>query len=657
MKKVLSVLLSLVMAVTSLTMATGVFAADAKTAKVLVSAQMGGEFVSAPELLTVSSDLSDKYSSEVGFNDDGALTLLDVAIAAHIAFMGSDFMGFAPLTVGENGWITDFFGCGSGLGYYQNGVSAYSLTQAVSDGDTVDFDFYQDTDGYSDMYVAETTGKKAAIVNTATEFVFTASSWSGTVPAEGINVTIDGEKVATADKNGKVSLTFKTIGEHIVSSENMMGTTPVFMPYIKVKVSNNLSSYIDRQQAIASNKLAAKSYTVNETFDFIKLIRSGADVSKYKDAYVQSVKENLDANGGKLIVKNSNGELKENTALYGAVISILSDYGYATTDFYGYDIYEAFENADIEEARPHQYHYKYAIEMASPDRAKAMIDDLIKNYYTLGKGMDNYGYSCDNNCHFLITIAPYAEDYKEYVDDATKLIKSYLKTDGAYCDPVWSKNPNGDSTALSMAAFASLNDVKTAFSYYKLLVKNFEPSTGSFSFEANGDYNAYATGDVMFSLYYFRNAVYDNNFEHPEHVNIVTKGTPATFTAAGKTTGSFCKICGITTVRQTVIPKLGAAKIAKVKKGKRSFVVKWKKVANVDGYEIQYSTTKKFKKKVKGKKKVLKKITVKNVNTTKKKVKKLKSKKTYYVRIRAYKTINGVKQYSKWSKTKKVKVK
>ena len=38
-------------------------------------------------------------------------------------------------------------------------------------------------------------------------------------------------------------------------------------------------------------------------------------------------------------------------------------------------------------------------------------------------------------------------------------------------------------------------------------------------------------------------------------------------------------------------------------------------------------------------------------------IKKLTKKKTYYVRVRAYKVINGKKYYCKWSKINKVKIK
>ena len=65
-----------------------------------------------------------------------------------------------------------------------------------------------------------------------------------------------------------------------------------------------------------------------------------------------------------------------------------------------------------------------------------------------------------------------------------------------------------------------------------------------------------------------------------------------------------------------------------------------KKVAGAAGYEVQYSTSKKFTKK------------------TSYTVKSLKDKTTYYVRVRAYKLDkNGKKVYSKWTSTTKGAVK
>lgn len=103
----------------------------------------------------------------------------------------------------------------------------------------------------------------------------------------------------------------------------------------------------------------------------------------------------------------------------------------------------------------------------------------------------------------------------------------------------------------------------------------------------------------------------------------------------------------------SAVKKPKSTSIKKLTKGKKSFKVTFKKISGINGYQLQYSTDKKFKK------------NTKTVNVKKDKtsvpVKKLKSSKTYYVRIRTYKTVkvNGKtkKTYSSWSKAKSVKVK
>ncbi len=96
--------------------------------------------------------------------------------------------------------------------------------------------------------------------------------------------------------------------------------------------------------------------------------------------------------------------------------------------------------------------------------------------------------------------------------------------------------------------------------------------------------------------------------------------------------------------------KITSAKITKLNGKKKAIGVHWNKANNVDGYQIQVATDKKFKKNKKT-------VTVKKQKTTKTTIKKLKAKKKYYVRIRTFKTVNGKKVYSSWSKIKSVKTK
>lgn len=104
------------------------------------------------------------------------------------------------------------------------------------------------------------------------------------------------------------------------------------------------------------------------------------------------------------------------------------------------------------------------------------------------------------------------------------------------------------------------------------------------------------------------------------------------------------------TTKASAVKKPAAPKSLKLKKGKKQFKASWKKVSSVTGYQIQYTTDKKFKKSIKT-------VTVKGSKRNSASVKKLKSKKTYYVRVRAYKTSKGKKLYSSWSAKKSVKVK
>ena len=90
--------------------------------------------------------------------------------------------------------------------------------------------------------------------------------------------------------------------------------------------------------------------------------------------------------------------------------------------------------------------------------------------------------------------------------------------------------------------------------------------------------------------------------------------------------------------------------ISSVKAGTKQFTVTWGKNAKASGYQIQYSTTSGFTKNNKT-------VTVTSASTVKKIVKSLTKGKTYYVRVRAYKTLSGEKIYSAWSAKKSVKVK
>ncbi|MGN0458693.1 MAG: fibronectin type III domain-containing protein [Eubacterium sp.] len=108
------------------------------------------------------------------------------------------------------------------------------------------------------------------------------------------------------------------------------------------------------------------------------------------------------------------------------------------------------------------------------------------------------------------------------------------------------------------------------------------------------------------------------------------------------------KYSGTKTLYFTIKPK--STSISSLTAGSKKFTVRWKKQnSQTTGYQIQYSTSSKFTN--------AKTVTVSKNSTTSKTVSKLKAKKKYYVRVRTYKTVNGTKYYSAWSKYKAVTTK
>lgn len=105
---------------------------------------------------------------------------------------------------------------------------------------------------------------------------------------------------------------------------------------------------------------------------------------------------------------------------------------------------------------------------------------------------------------------------------------------------------------------------------------------------------------------------------------------------------------GSKTVSFKINPPKSAVK--KLKKGKKSFTVYVKKQSKqTSGYQVQYSTSKKFKSP--------KTKSLTSYKKTSLKVKKLKRHKKYYVRVRTYKKVGKAKYYSSWSSAKSVKTK
>ena len=433
---------------------------------------------------------------------------------------------------------------------------------------------------------------------------------------------------------------------------------------------------------VTSNETA--SYTLSKARNFVTIIDSGADVSKYKDAFVTSVKENLDANKAKLCYNNV-----VSPAYYGATFKAFDALGIDKTSFEGYNLVSSFESIDVSATNDNVYTYGYAIDAAkalgNEALALTLCDKLVSNY-TMGSGLNNWGFSCDNNGFFVLQLAPYYNEYKEYIDDALSLIANYKKENGYYSDEQYVPDANADSTAAALAAYSAVGDMDKAKEAYDFLCA-FE------SEDTPGEYtNSFGSYDALigFENYYKALKAEEDSTTTtqttlgstepatlPSNATTVsttstTVATTSTTATTVATTSTTAPVLMTTTTKKATTAKKAATTakysrsgayidstqkkptVKKLTKGKKSVKVTWKKVSGIAGYQINISTSKKFNRESSS-------YTVNKKSAKTKTIKGLKAKKTYYVRIRTYKNakINGktVKVYSKWSATKSIKTK
>jgi hypothetical protein len=96
--------------------------------------------------------------------------------------------------------------------------------------------------------------------------------------------------------------------------------------------------------------------------------------------------------------------------------------------------------------------------------------------------------------------------------------------------------------------------------------------------------------------------------------------------------------------------KPATVKITSLTASKKTLTAKWNKVS-ATGYEVCYSTSSKFTKST------TKTVTIKSAATVSKKITSLKAGKTYYVKVRAYKTVGSKTYYGEYSTVKNKKSK
>lgn len=157
---------------------------------------------------------------------DGALTINDALIAAHDKkYPGGSEAGYASAT-GEYGlYITKLWGDESGAySYYQNGISAMSLADPVTDGSRINAFIYQDQTGWSDTYCefsnfAMTVEAGANITVCLEGYGFDENFESVKFPVAGAEITIDGAPTGVlTGEDGCAEISAGEKGDYIISA-------------------------------------------------------------------------------------------------------------------------------------------------------------------------------------------------------------------------------------------------------------------------------------------------------------------------------------------------------------------------------------------------------------------------------------------------------
>lgn len=198
----------------------------AEDVQVYVSLTNGaGEIVMAHEKIAVTD-----------CDDDGVLSIHDVLNCAHAAkYEGAD--GYLAEQTEYGMSLVRLWGeeNGGSFGYYLNHASAWSLLDAVQDGDHVKAYAYTDLDTWADVYsffaADEMTIKAGQEAELTLNMAAFDASWNPvTQPVAGAVILCNGDEMnSVTDENGKTMIKIEEPGVYVISasSETQVLVAPV----------------------------------------------------------------------------------------------------------------------------------------------------------------------------------------------------------------------------------------------------------------------------------------------------------------------------------------------------------------------------------------------------------------------------------------------
>lgn len=298
-------------------------------------------------------------------------------------------------------------------------------------------------------------------------------------------------------------------------------------------------------------------------------------------------------------------------------------------------------------------YYKFSLSQASrldlgfersdhfDDVKIAIFDNTQTEIYSITK---NYGRSFSLDAVYLT-----GGDYYLLVDEALNVTFSFIVN----MDPAGESFTETQDSNNDMASSASAINLQQK--YKGVLAQNDDIDYYKFQVPAAGRITLNLTNAADDSARY---AVYDDSL-NPVYTNAVSRESKISQPVSVKSgdyylavakydvnkgTGSYTFSIDYAK-KNTVAPKIKSIKNTLG----GTMTVKWSQITGASGYELWYSTKSNFKGTV------IKKET--GASVTSADCYGLTLRKKYYVKVRAYSEINGVKEYGKWSKRKSVVMK
>lgn len=235
MKKIIAAALALVLMIG--TNGVTVMSETTDTVEVYVTISNDkGTLVLAQEKITVSDT-----------DNDGAITVNDALYSAHEAkYEGGADAGYAS-SVSQYGMSLDkLWGIANGgsYGYYVNNISAWSLTDAIKNGDYIKAYAYTDLSSWSDTYCYFNVNTINAVEDTEVTLKLSMegydADWNPLVlPVEGATITLNGKTTEyKTDAEGNVTFKISDAGECIISaiSETQTLVPPVCVANVEKAV-------------------------------------------------------------------------------------------------------------------------------------------------------------------------------------------------------------------------------------------------------------------------------------------------------------------------------------------------------------------------------------------------------------------------------------